>query len=93
MFAALGEPTRQKILLLFEAGEELCVNDIASAFNLSRPAISHHLKVLRDSGLMSCEKRGKEVYYHVNDDIWPGLLALVREFADDATSAQKARVA
>ncbi len=65
-FFALGDTTRQQILLVFEPGEQVCVNDIASLFRLSRPAISHHLKVLREADLLLCEKRGKEVYYRVN---------------------------
>jgi len=67
-FSALGDPYRQKILLLFEPREELCVNQIAALFALSRPAISHHLKIMRDAGLLQCQKRGKEVYYRVNDE-------------------------
>lgn len=65
-FSALGDIYRQKILLAFESGEELCVNQIAGLFKLSRPAISHHLKVLKSAELLLCEKRGKEVYYRVN---------------------------
>lgn len=65
-FSALGDPYRQKILLIFEPEEELCVNQIAALFKLSRPAVSHHLKILRDANLLQCEKRGKEVYYRVN---------------------------
>jgi len=67
-FSALGDPYRQKILLIFGSHEELCVNQIAALFKLSRPAISHHLKILRDASLLQCEKRGKEVYYRVNYD-------------------------
>lgn len=65
-FSALGDPYRQKILLIFEPNEELCVNQIAALFDLSRPAVSHHLKILKDANLLQCEKRGKEVYYRVN---------------------------
>jgi len=42
------------------------VTDIAAAFELSRPAISHHLKILRDAGVLTSEKRGKEVYDRLN---------------------------
>lgn len=79
-FSALGDSTRQKILLLFEAGEEICVNEIASAFPLSRPAISHHLKVLRNAELLVSEKRGKEIYYRVNYDHCAKVLGLVHQF-------------
>lgn len=79
-FFALGDTTRQQILLVFEPGEEICVNDIARLFKLSRPAISHHLKVLRESQLLVCQKRGKEVYYRVNHLYCADVLRVVHEF-------------
>lgn len=79
-FFALGDTTRQQILLLFEPGEEICVNDIARLFKISRPAISHHLKILRNAELLVCEKRGKEVYYRVNHDHCAEVMRVVREF-------------
>ncbi len=79
-FFALGDTTRQQILLVFEPGEEICVNDIARLFKLSRPAISHHLKVLRESELLVCQKRGKEVYYRVNYPYCAEVLRVVHEF-------------
>ncbi len=84
-FAALGDPCRQKILLLFEPGEELCVNQISSAFTLSRPAVSHHLKVLRDAQLLKCEKRGKEIYYRVNYEHCLEVLTTVSGFVAGRT--------
>jgi len=79
-FAALGDTTRQQILLMFEPGEEICVNEIARLFKISRPAISHHLKVLRNAELLSCEKRGKEVYYRVNHAYCADVLRVVHDF-------------
>jgi DNA-binding transcriptional ArsR family regulator len=79
-FFALGDKTRQQILLMFEPGEEICVNDIARVFHLSRPAISHHLKVLRDAALLVCEKRGKEVFYRVNYLYCVEVLRVVHSF-------------
>ncbi len=79
-FSALGDPYRQKILLIFESNEELCVNEIAILFDLSRPAISHHLKVLRDAEMLISEKRGKEVYYRVNYLYCADVLTRVNEF-------------
>jgi len=79
-FSALGDTYRQQILLIFEPGEELCVNEIAAGFALSRPAISHHLKVLRDAGLLTSEKRGKEVYYRVNHSFCAEVLQQVHDF-------------
>lgn len=81
-FAALGDTIRQQILLLFETNPEICVNEIARVFRLSRPAISHHLKVLRDANVLVCEKRGKEVYYRVNHAYCERVLrAVQRRFA------------
>jgi len=85
-FSALGDPCRQKILLIFDAGEELCVNEIAAVFDLSRPAVSHHLKVLREAELLVCEKRGKEVYYRVNYSYCAAVLRVVHEFVASRAS-------
>ncbi|MDO8596306.1 MAG: metalloregulator ArsR/SmtB family transcription factor [Sulfuricaulis sp.] len=79
-FSALGDTTRQQILLVFEPGEEICVNNIARLFKISRPAISHHLKVLRNADLLVCEKRGKEVYYHINQAYCAEVMRIVHEF-------------
>ena len=79
-FSALGDTTRQHILLVFEPGEEICVNNIARLFKISRPAISHHLKVLRNADLLVCEKRGKEVYYRINQAYCVEVMRTVYEF-------------
>ena len=86
-FSALGDATRQQILLVFEPNEEICVNDIARLFKLSRPAISHHLKVLREAQLLVCEKRGKEVYYRVNYPYCAEVLRTVHEFVSAKAEA------
>jgi ArsR family transcriptional regulator len=67
MFKALGDPVRLRMLSLVasHAGGEACVCEILPAFDLSQPTISHHLKVLREAGLLQCERRGTWVYYWV----------------------------
>ncbi|MEZ5152917.1 ArsR/SmtB family transcription factor [Rhodococcus zopfii] len=67
MFKALGDPVRLRMLSLIASHEngESCVCDISPAFALSQPTISHHLKVLREAGLLDCERRGTWVYYRV----------------------------
>ncbi len=67
MFKALGDPVRLRLLSLIasHASGEACVCDLTSAFDLSQPTISHHLKVLRECGLLDCERRGTWVYYWV----------------------------
>jgi DNA-binding transcriptional ArsR family regulator len=66
VFVALGDEHRQRILLTFEKGERLTVGQIAEVSTLSRPAVSHHLKILRAAGVLEAEKSGKEVYLRVN---------------------------
>lgn len=68
MFRALADSTRLRIVsLLLAAGElGLCVCDIVAWFPLGQPTISHHLKVLKDAGLLCARKKGLWVYYSVN---------------------------
>src|SRR5258708_14671766 len=65
LLKALADPVRLRLMSLVAShpGGEACVCDLAGAFDLSQPTISHHLKVLYDSGLMDREKRGVWVYY------------------------------
>jgi ArsR family transcriptional regulator, arsenate/arsenite/antimonite-responsive transcriptional repressor len=67
MFKALGDPVRLQLLsrVASHAGGEACVCDLSVGFDLSQPTISHHLKVLREAGLLQCERRGTWVYYWV----------------------------
>jgi ArsR family transcriptional regulator len=61
---ALGDPTRLRMLdLLVQQPEPLCVCDITSQFPQNQPTISHHLRLLREAGLVDCEKRGIWGYY------------------------------
>ena len=63
LFKALADPTRLQMLsLLGSAGEEVCICHIQERFELGQPTISHHLKVLREAGLIRCVKRGIWVY-------------------------------
>jgi ArsR family transcriptional regulator, arsenate/arsenite/antimonite-responsive transcriptional repressor len=67
VFKALGDPVRLRLVSLIGArqGGEACVCDLTSAFDLSQPTISHHLKVLREAGLIESERRGTWVYYRI----------------------------
>jgi DNA-binding transcriptional ArsR family regulator len=65
-FTAMGDEHRQRILLTFEKGERLNVGQIVEVSTLSRSAVSHHLKLLKESGVLDSEKQGKEVYYWIN---------------------------
>ncbi len=67
LFIALGDPIRQKILLdLADSGTEgINVSQLSGKSILSRPAISHHLKVLKDSGLIEPVKHGTQIFYRI----------------------------
>ncbi|MGH3158066.1 MAG: ArsR/SmtB family transcription factor [Streptosporangiaceae bacterium] len=67
VFRALGDPVRLRLVSLIGAhrGGEACVCDLSAAFDLAQPTISHHLKVLREAGIIDCERRGTWVYYRV----------------------------
>jgi len=64
---ALADETRQKILQML-LHEEMCVSDIVAAFPMSQPTISHHLNILKQLGLVTSRKVGKQVFYAANRD-------------------------
>src|ERR1700741_3638866 len=67
-FRALSDPTRVAIVNRLEATQECCVCGLHAAFDLSQPTISHHLKVLRDAGLVESSRRGTWAYYRLVPD-------------------------
>ena len=62
---ALADETRQKIMSLC-CCKQLSVTDIVQQMGVTQPTVSHHLKILRDAGLVIVERRGKEIYYTLN---------------------------
>lgn len=85
MFVALGDEQRQRILLTFEPGERLNVTQIVSASTLSRTAVSHHLKVLRQAGALQSEKIGKEVYFWIDRENIAATLQRVLDYVSNNT--------
>lgn len=79
-FKALGDPVRLRLLSLIASrpGEEVCVCELTPQFEQSQPTISHHLKVLREAGLIDCERRGTWVYYWVLPQALQRLSALLQ---------------
>jgi ArsR family transcriptional regulator len=63
----LADETRQRILEMLLEGE-MRVSDIVDAFTMSQPTISHHLSILKQFGLVTSRKEGKEVFYAINRD-------------------------
>jgi ArsR family transcriptional regulator len=80
MFKALSDPIRLRLLSLIASyeGGEACVCDLTGPFDVSQPTISHHLKVLREAGLVGSERRGTWVYYWVLPDALAKLSALLQ---------------
>ena len=77
MFKALGDPVRLRLAALIASADEVCVCDLTPQFPLSGPTISHHLKVLREAGLVECERRGTWVYYRIRPEALQSLGALL----------------
>lgn len=67
LFVALGDAHRQRMLLSFEKNERLTIMQLAESSQLSRTAVTHHLKVLERGGALRSEKVGREVYFWVNN--------------------------
>ena len=71
MFKALGDPVRLRLLSMIASKDgadgsgEVCVCDLLGAFDVQQSTISHHLRVLREAGLVDCQRRGTWVYYWV----------------------------
>jgi len=80
LFKALSDETRLRIVrTMARSQSELCECNIVPLFGLSQSTISYHLKVLREAGLVECEKRGLWAYYRVNPRV---LMAAVKTLAD-----------
>jgi DNA-binding transcriptional ArsR family regulator len=64
-FKALADPTRVAVVNRLAAADEVCVCDFVAALDLAQPTISHHLKILRDAGLVEASRRGTWAYYRL----------------------------
>lgn len=78
-FKALGDPVRLRLfsLIASHAEGEACVCDLTGEFDVTQPTISHHLKVLRDAGLLTSERRASWVYYRVASGALTALATLL----------------
>ena len=78
MFKALGDPVRLRLAAMIAAQSEICVCDLTPHFAVTGATISHHLKVLREAGLIDCERRGTWVHYWVQPEALQSLSALLQ---------------
>lgn len=83
VFKALGDPVRLRLLSMIasRAGGEVCVCDLTPGFELSQPTISHHLKLLKQAGLIDSERRGTWVYYRLLPEMTDRLAAILTRSA------------
>jgi len=92
VFKALGDPVRLRLLSMIasRAGGEVCVCDLTPAFDLSQPTISHHLKLLRQAGLIESERRGTWVYYRLLPEATDRLAGVLTRSGQPAHPARPA---
>jgi ArsR family transcriptional regulator len=79
LFKAVADPMRLRLLSLIAChdGGETCVCDLTAAFDVTAPTVSYHLRILREAGLISSERRGTWVYYRVNPDVMARMSAVL----------------
>jgi len=88
LFKAMADPYRLRIMAtLSRTKHEVCVCDFTEAFPLKQPAVSHHLGVLRDAGIVECERRGTWVYYRLADDLSQRLEAALSDIISGRIAA------
>ncbi|WP_394825457.1 metalloregulator ArsR/SmtB family transcription factor [Pendulispora albinea] len=89
IFGALADPTRRAILRLLRRGSK-SAGDIAAAFDLAKPTLSHHFAVLRRSGLVRAERRGTSIVYTLQTSALEEVAAELLELVAPVTSAASA---
>lgn len=90
VFSAMGDATRQRILLLFEPGEQIGLSTLVATVGMSRTAVSHHVNVLVRAGLLIPRRIGKEVVYRRDLPFAVAMLDRVRDYALSELAAEKA---
>lgn len=90
-FAALADPTRRAVLKLLRSGSKRA-GEIAEAFQLTKPTLSHHFRVLRSAGLVRAERRGTTIVYTLQSNVLEDVAAELLELAENR-SAPRARKA
>lgn len=78
-FKALADPSRRKILELLSEGD-LSAGEIAAHFDMAKPSVSHHLSILRDAGLVTDERHGQNIIYHLNLTVLQELMKWFYDF-------------
>jgi len=82
-FRALADATRREILALLRHGE-ITAGELAEKFDMTKPAMSHHFKVLKDADLITSRREGQQIWYGLNTTVVQDLLAWAMQLAADA---------
>lgn len=85
LFKLIGDPTRCRILFALD-NEEMCVCDIANVLKMTKSAVSHQLRLLRQSQIVKTRKSGKEVYYTLGDEHIQKLFEIALEHINHQTN-------
>jgi DNA-binding transcriptional ArsR family regulator len=79
LFKALGDPTRRQIIEMLRE-KDLTAGEIADAFDMTKPSISHHLDLLKQAGLVVSVKKGQFIYYSLNTTVLEDAMAWLLTF-------------
>ena len=84
VFKALSDHNRRKIIKLLRKETEMNAGDIAAHFHISKPAISEHLKILRQADLIFSEKKGQYILYSLNTSVIQEVVSFFYDFINDS---------
>jgi len=93
LLAALADPTRLEILRQLAGSAEVCACDFTDCCDVSQPTVSHHLKVLRDAGVVTSERRGNWVFYRIAPNLIDRLSGIARTLVPGGITPPDALVA
>lgn len=86
-FRALADPTRRQILALLRHGE-ITAGELAEKFDITKPAMSHHFKVLKDADLITSRREGQQIWYGLNTTVVQDLMAWAMQLLIDAKKSK-----
>ena len=88
VFKALSDPNRLAVIDMIKS-EEKCACKILEALNISQPTLSHHMKILCDSGLVNSRREGKWMHYSINAGLFYEVKKIFADFSDNLDCKQK----